>query len=52
MRNYIDQYNEAPPRVKYELTELFMELVPIWKQLEIWRAKHGGAIATASGSDS
>lgn len=37
-------YNEAPPRVEYELTKLAMDLVPIWRQLETWGAKHRKAM--------
>lgn len=33
-------YAEVPPRVDYELTEIALELVPIWRQLEVWGAKH------------
>lgn len=33
-------YAEVPPRVEYELTEMGTELIPIWKQLSNWGAKH------------
>lgn len=35
-------YAEVPPRVEYELTEIGTELIPIWKQLGQWGAKHRG----------
>lgn len=30
----------VPARVEYELTAIAKELIPIWRQLEIWGAKH------------
>jgi len=33
-------YAEVPPRVEYELTSIATELIPIWRQLEEWGAKH------------
>ncbi len=33
-------YAEVPPRVHYELTEIANDLIPIWRQLENWGAKH------------
>ncbi|WP_307532518.1 helix-turn-helix domain-containing protein [Pedobacter sp. W3I1] len=33
-------YAEVPPRVDYELTEIASDLIPIWRQLENWGAKH------------
>lgn len=33
-------YAEVPPRVEYELTPIAKELIPIWRQLEDWGAKH------------
>lgn len=33
-------YAEVPPRVDYELTEIARDLIPIWRQLESWGAKH------------
>lgn len=33
-------YAEVPPRVDYELTEIAEELVPAWRILETWGAKH------------
>ncbi len=33
-------YNEAPPRVEYELTNIAKQLSPIWRELEKWGAKH------------
>jgi DNA-binding HxlR family transcriptional regulator len=31
---------EVPPRVDYELTSIAIDLIPIWRQLESWGAKH------------
>ncbi|WP_342332260.1 helix-turn-helix domain-containing protein [Pedobacter sp. FW305-3-2-15-E-R2A2] len=33
-------YAEVPPRVEYELTAISTELIPIWKKLCAWGAKH------------
>ncbi|WP_316813784.1 helix-turn-helix domain-containing protein [Pedobacter heparinus] len=33
-------YAEVPPRVEYELTGMAVEILPIFKQLSIWGAKH------------
>lgn len=33
-------YAEVPPRVEYELTEMALELVPIFKQLSEWGNRH------------
>ncbi len=33
-------YAEVPPRVDYELTQIANDLIPIWRQLENWGAKH------------
>lgn len=33
-------YAEVPPRVDYELTEIAIELIPIWAQLSKWGKKH------------
>lgn len=33
-------YAEVPPRVDYEMTEIAIELIPIWRQLENWGSKH------------
>ncbi|HEY5745123.1 MAG TPA: helix-turn-helix domain-containing protein [Chryseolinea sp.] len=33
-------YAEVPPRVEYELTEMALELGPIFKQLSDWGGKH------------
>ena len=33
-------YAEVPPRVEYELTEMAVELGPIFKQLSDWGGKH------------
>jgi len=33
-------YAQVPPRVDYEMTDIALELVPIWKQLEEWGKKH------------
>lgn len=35
-------YAEVPPRVEYELTEMAMEIGPIFKQLSAWGGKHRG----------
>jgi DNA-binding HxlR family transcriptional regulator len=33
-------YQEIPPRVEYELTELGRSLLPLIRQLEIWASEH------------
>lgn len=33
-------YAQVPARVEYELTEIAIELVPIWAQLSKWGKKH------------
>ena len=33
-------YAEVPPRVEYELTEMALEIVPIFRQLSAWGSKH------------
>lgn len=33
-------YAEVPPRVDYELTDIARELIPAWRILEAWGAKH------------
>jgi len=33
-------YAEVPPRVEYELTDLALELMPIFEQLSKWGGKH------------
>lgn len=33
-------FAEIPPRVEYELTEFTKELIPVWRVLEDWGAKH------------
>lgn len=33
-------YAEVPPRVDYELTKIANDLIPIWRKLEDWGAKH------------
>ncbi len=33
-------YAEVPPRVDYTLTDIALELIPIWRLLEGWGAKH------------
>jgi DNA-binding HxlR family transcriptional regulator len=33
-------YAEVPPRVEYELTEMALEFVPIFRQLSNWGGKH------------
>ena len=33
-------YQEIPPRVEYELTELGHSLVPLIQQLEVWASEH------------
>lgn len=35
------QYDEIPPRVEYEATELLEELEPAFRELESWMANHG-----------
>jgi DNA-binding HxlR family transcriptional regulator len=37
-------YAEVPPRVEYELTELALEFLPIFRQLSDWGNKHRGLI--------
>ena len=37
-------YAEVPPRVEYQLTDIAKELIPIWKQLSSWGAKHKDSI--------
>ena len=37
-------YAEVPPRVEYELTEMAVELGPIFKQLSDWGGKHRNLI--------
>lgn len=39
-------YAEVPPRVDYELTEIARDLIPIWRQLENWGAKHKSVVST------
>ncbi|MCM2674506.1 winged helix-turn-helix transcriptional regulator [Alkalicoccobacillus plakortidis] len=34
------QYNEVPPKVEYSLTEVGLELIPIYEQLELWGEKN------------
>ena len=33
-------YPEVPPRVDYELSDVSKDLIPIWRSLETWGAKH------------
>lgn len=33
-------YAEVPPRVDYELTDIAIGLVPVWRQLEDWAVQH------------
>jgi DNA-binding HxlR family transcriptional regulator len=33
-------YQEIPPRVEYELTELGRSLLPLIRQLEVWASEH------------
>ncbi|MBE9600942.1 helix-turn-helix domain-containing protein [Pedobacter sp. MC2016-24] len=33
-------YSSVPPKVEYELTEIGIELIPIWNKLNEWGAKH------------
>lgn len=33
-------YAEVPPRLEYELTEMALEIGPIFKQLSAWGGKH------------
>lgn len=35
------QYDEIPPRVEYETTELVEDLTPVFEELEIWMERHG-----------
>ena len=37
------QYDEIPPRVEYEATELLGALEPTFRELEQWMATHGSA---------
>ncbi|NIF05214.1 helix-turn-helix transcriptional regulator [Chryseobacterium sp. Tr-659] len=37
---------EVPPRVDYELTEIALELIPIWSMLSEWGGKHKDLIKT------
>lgn len=37
-------YAEVPPRVDYELTEIAIDLIPIWNQLSKWGGKHKSLI--------
>ncbi len=39
-------YAEVPPRVDYELTEISIELIPIWRMLETWGTKHKDLVNT------
>lgn len=33
-------YAQVPPRVEYKMTAIARDLIPIWRQLENWGAKH------------
>lgn len=33
-------YAEVPPRVDYQLTEIAIQLIPIWEQLSNWGAEY------------
>ncbi len=33
-------YAEVPPRVDYQLTKISEELIPVWRQLEVWAVRH------------
>ncbi|SEA38832.1 transcriptional regulator, HxlR family [Haloplanus vescus] len=35
------QYDEIPPRVEYEPTEMVDDLAPVFQKLEIWMERHG-----------
>jgi DNA-binding HxlR family transcriptional regulator len=35
------QYDEIPPRVEYEETEMVTDLTPVFRGLEIWMERHG-----------
>ncbi|WP_394739848.1 winged helix-turn-helix transcriptional regulator [Natronococcus roseus] len=35
------QYDEIPPRVEYEETEMVNDLTPVFRGLEIWMERHG-----------
>ncbi|ETZ20733.1 helix-turn-helix domain-containing protein [Pedobacter sp. V48] len=33
-------HSSVPPKVEYELTEIGIELIPIWETLSSWGSKH------------
>ena len=33
-------HSSVPPKVEYELTEIGLELVPIWEKLNCWGSRH------------
>jgi len=35
------QYDEIPPRVEYEETEMVTDLTPVFRGLETWMERHG-----------
>lgn len=35
------QYDEIPPRVEYEATEMIDDLTPVFQELETWMEQHG-----------
>ena len=35
------QYDEIPPRVEYEETEMVDDLAPVFQELETWMERHG-----------
>jgi DNA-binding HxlR family transcriptional regulator len=35
------QYDEIPPRVEYESTEMVSDLEPVFRELMIWLERHG-----------
>lgn len=35
------QYDEIPPRVEYEETEMVDDLAPVFQKLETWMERHG-----------
>ena len=35
------QYDEIPPRVEYEATEMVDDLAPVFQELETWMERHG-----------
>ena len=44
-------YPEVPPRVEYELTEMALELIPIFKQLSEWGGRHRNLANRVNGGE-